>query len=104
IPNAEIEYIYNEIILNWFQPNQQMANAQYEKMLRFLIQGDIPAFEHYFQETVQVVFSYFDTSDTYPEVAYHSFSLGMLVSLRDAYEVVSNREGGYGRHDLMLIP
>lgn len=35
---------------------------------------------------------------------YHGFVLGMLVELRDRYEVKSNRESGYGRYDVMLIP
>ena len=35
---------------------------------------------------------------------YHGFVLGLLVELRDRYEVKSNRESGYGRYDIMLIP
>ena len=33
-----------------------------------------------------------------------SFVLGLLVELRDKYEVQSNRESGYGRYDVMIIP
>lgn len=39
-----------------------------------------------------------------PERFYHGFVLGLLVELRDKYEVKSNRESGYGRYDVMLIP
>ena len=39
-----------------------------------------------------------------PERFYHGFVLGLLVELRDQYEVKSNRESGYGRYDVMLIP
>jgi hypothetical protein len=49
-------------------------------------------------------FSYFDVSGKKPENFYHAFVLGMLVSLTDRYEVKSNRESGYGRYDVMLIP
>jgi hypothetical protein len=28
----------------------------------------------------------------------------MLISLNDTHEVLSNRESGYGRYDVMLIP
>jgi len=38
------------------------------------------------------------------EKVYHSFVLGMLVALSDDYEVRSNRESGYGRYDVMVIP
>lgn len=41
---------------------------------------------------------------TQPERFYHGFVLGLLVELRDRYMVHSNRESGYGRYDVMLIP
>ena len=54
-------------------------------------------------------FSSFDTGNhpsgrTRPERFYHGFVLGLLVELRDQYELKSNRESGYGRYDVMLIP
>ena len=53
-------------------------------------------------------FSSFDSGShpsekTQPERFYHGFVLGLLVELRDRYEVRSNRESGYGRYDVMLI-
>ena len=39
-----------------------------------------------------------------PERVYHAFVLGLLVWLAPRYRVVSNRESGYGRSDVMLIP
>ena len=38
------------------------------------------------------------------ESFYHAFVLGMLVYLEKEYEVRSNRESGYGRYDVMIIP
>ena len=35
---------------------------------------------------------------------YHAFVLGMLISLSKTYEVKSNKESGYGRYDVMIIP
>ncbi len=43
---------------------------------------------------------WFDNSDC----NYNGFVLGLLVELRDIYEVKSNRESGFGRYDVMLIP
>jgi len=37
-------------------------------------------------------------------MVYHAFVLGMLISLSEKYEVKSNKESGYGRYDVMLIP
>lgn len=30
--------------------------------------------------------------------------LGLLVDLKSKYEILSNRESGYGRYDVMLVP
>ena len=30
--------------------------------------------------------------------------LGLLVDIRDNYEVLSNRESGFGRYDVVLVP
>lgn len=48
--------------------------------------------------------SLFDVGTEEPEKIYHAFVLGMLIGLKDKYEVKSNRESGYGRYDVMLIP
>lgn len=48
--------------------------------------------------------SYFDVSGREPEKVYHAFVLGMLVSLSENYEVKSNKESGFGRYDVMIIP
>ena len=54
-------------------------------------------------------FSSFDTGKKpsekgQPERFYHGFVLGLLVELRDRYQIRSNRESGYGRYDVMLTP
>ena len=41
---------------------------------------------------------------TQPERFYHGFVLGLLVELNGRYEIRSNRESGYGRYDVMMIP
>ena len=35
---------------------------------------------------------------------YHGLVIGLLVELRDRYEIKSNRESGLGRYDVMLRP
>ena len=35
---------------------------------------------------------------------YHAFVLGLLVTLEKTHEIKSNRESGFGRYDVMLIP
>jgi hypothetical protein len=102
IPNQEVKYLYREIISGWFQ--QSIYHDKLQKMLKALTSADIETFEAIFREFVAKSFSFFDTSREEPEKVYHAFVLGLLVSLRDDYEVKSNRESGYGRYDVMLIP
>lgn len=47
---------------------------------------------------------FFDYGIDEGEKVYHAFVLGMLISLNDTHEVLSNRESGYGRYDVMIIP
>lgn len=102
IPNKEVLIFYKILIKKWFQ--EAMTNQKYELMLNTLITGDIEIFAGLFKEFVINNLSYFDVSGKEPEKVYHAFVLGMLVSLSNNYEVKSNKESGYGRYDVMLIP
>ena len=50
-------------------------------------------------------FSYYDVPDNNNgENFYHAFTMGLLRSGCNNYEITSNREAGYGRYDLILKP
>lgn len=48
--------------------------------------------------------SYFDTAPPEPERFYHGLVVGLLAGLAERFEVRSNRESGYGRCDIMVLP
>jgi hypothetical protein len=102
IPNLEVEFLYEEIILGWFK--ESIHNDNLCLMLTSLTTGDIKTFGKILKEFVVKTFSYFDTGGKEPEKVYHAFVLGLLVNLGNDYEIKSNRESGYGRYDIMLIP
>ncbi|MBA3237428.1 MAG: AAA family ATPase [Parachlamydiaceae bacterium] len=102
IPNLEVNNLYHSMISNWFEKTIHMSN--YHLLLNSLINGDIATFSQIFQEFLLSSVSVFDLSFDEPEKLYHAFILGMLIGLKDRYEVQSNRESGYGRYDVMLIP
>jgi hypothetical protein len=102
VPNNEVKYLYREIITGWFKEN--ISNDHLRLMLKCLTTGEIKTFGKIFREFVAKTFSYFDTGGKEPEKVYHAFVLGLLVNLNNEYEVKSNRESGYGRYDVMLIP
>ena len=63
----------------------------------------------YMNDIALATFSNFDAGKhaserSQPERFYHGFVLGLLVEVRDLYEVRSNRESGYGRYDVILNP
>ncbi len=102
IPNQELKYIYEEIISDWFQEN--LSNDKIEQLLEALITADFDVFEALLSEFVLNSFSFFDTAVDQAEQVYHSFILGLLLNLDNRYYLKSNRESGYGRYDIMLIP
>ena len=102
IPNKEVHVFYKNLIKKWF--SESLTSQKYNTMLKALITRDIEVFEEIFSDFVMRNMSYFDASGEEPEKVYHAFVLGIIVSLSNEYEVKSNKESGYGRYDVMLIP
>lgn len=102
IPNKEVKSLYKNIIHNWF--TETITETNYDIMLNSLLNGDIKIFGKLLKQFVLKSISYFDVGGYEGEKVYHAFVLGMLISLNDEYEVLSNRESGYGRYDVMIIP
>ena len=48
--------------------------------------------------------SFYDMPSLEPERGYHLFVLGLLVLLSGTYTIKSNKESGFGRYDILLIP
>lgn len=102
IPNSEVGELYKTMILEWF--NTIINEHQYSMLLSSLTSGDIETFSQLFKEFMISSVSVFDVPSEESEKIYHAFVLGMLVGLKDQYEVKSNRESGFSRYDVMLIP
>ena len=100
IPNREVRYIFKNIITQWI--NEGFRHDRLNLLLHSLVKGDIEMFEKLFSEFVIETLSYYDINKKNEEAVYQAFLLGMLVSLTD-YEVISNREAGYGRVDIVLL-
>lgn len=102
IPNEEVRLLYQDIFMRWL--NVHVGTSNMNKMLKALIQGKIDIFAFHFQDMVLTMLSYFDTRRHPTERFYHAFVLGLLANLDYRYHIRSNRESGYGRYDLMMIP
>ncbi|SFV54659.1 Conserved protein, with a weak D-galactarate dehydratase/altronate hydrolase domain [hydrothermal vent metagenome] len=100
IPNKEVRYIFKNIVSSWI--NESFRHDRLEVLLNALITGDIELFEELFSQFVLETISFYDVNSKNEEAVYHAFLLGILVSLTD-YEVISNRETGVGRVDIILL-
>lgn len=104
IPNKEVKYIIeNDIILAWFRLTDSISQ-RYEKIMANLIEGDFSIFTNDFPLLVEESYDYFDDRGRDPDIFYHSFVLGMIVSLNEKAEVKTNQDSGYGKYDVMVIP
>ena len=105
LTNKEVRLMFEEMIEGWFARDTQKYNG----FIKALLQGDCKAMNHYMNRVALETFSFFDSGkrpseSTEPERFYHGFVLGLLVELRNRYVVISNRESGFGRYDVMLEP
>ncbi|WP_240739570.1 AAA family ATPase [Marinitoga lauensis] len=80
------------------------SKIHYESIIMELIHENYEEFKIAFKKIVERTISYFDVSGEEPERFYHGLILGMVVGLSKKYIVKSNREAGYGRADVILIP
>ena len=105
LTNKEVEQMFEIMIEEWFDNGPNMADDFIEAMLV----GDLYAMNSYMNDIALDTFSSFDVagkeeSRIRPENFYHGFVLGLMVDKRDDYIIKSNKESGFGRYDVMMIP
>ena len=105
ITNLETRSMFSNMFKGWFRGSASNYNA----FVSALLKGSVREMNVYMNEVALSTFSSFDAGTqpserSQPERFYHGFVLGLLVELHDIYEVKSNRESGFGRYDVMLIP
>ncbi len=96
IPNKEISYVYEKEVLN--RINQNVAAIS---IVQAIFSGDTVKLQQQLDKFMVESISSFDTAN---EGFYHGMMLGLCAVLSNKYHVRSNRESGFGRFDIMLIP
>lgn len=97
IPNMEIRYIYESHIMEWLK--QRMKAADFSDMYDALLKGDAEGVEGAVKGCLKRCISFYNEKETF----YHGFMIGVLANLGE-YRLLSNRETGDGRADLILKP
>lgn len=95
IPNREVRYIYNSMIMKWFR--ESVRTKDLSELYRGLLDGDTDTVQREISALLMQSISYMDGREEF----YHGFMLGILENMRD-YLITSNREGGLGRYDIAI--
>ena len=95
IPNTEIKSIYKNTIRAWFE--KKINSDSRKDILEAILNADAEKLEDLLCTWMTDTISCFDERENF----YHGFVAG-LVSGFNGYMVVSNRESGHGRFDLVV--
>lgn len=93
IPNKEVYEIYKQSFMSYFE---DYTTSKKNELYQELIDGDSKKVNLMLNDILLRSISYFDNQESF----YHGFLVGLL----NDYEVTSNRESGYGRFDLCVLP
>ena len=105
ITNKETQIMFARLFRAWFD----MTKQAYHKFIKAMMENDLEIMNYYMNRVIQETFSYFDvgsgeTGLEETERFYHGFVLGLMAEQAENYVLKSNRESGFGRYDVMMIP
>ena len=100
IPNEEILKMFSEMFIEIYFESYE--NFLY--MTNALKNGDIEKFKLELNKILLENVGIFDVSGAYKEQFYHGLILGLILKLKNEYEITSNNFAGKGRYDLLLKP
>ncbi len=95
IPNREVRYIYKRTVLRWFE--EKTDKKELSPLYESILNGETEKMAEILSENLMETISFYDHQESY----YHGFLAGMLKNIGN-YIVLSNRESGNGRPDILL--
>ena len=100
IPNEEILKMFSKMFIEIYFENYN----NFYNMVYSLKNGDIEIFKKELKKILLENVGIFDVSGIYREQFYHGLMLGIILTLKNEYEITSNNFSGKGRYDLLLKP
>ena len=100
IPNEEILKMFSNMFIEVYFGNSN----NFSKLTNALKNGNIENFKIELNKILLENTSIFDVSGIYKEQFYHGLILGLILKLKNEYELSSNNFAGKGRYDLLLKP
>ena len=95
IPNSEVRYIYKNTVLRWFE--EKTKDKNFSLLYDSILNGNREKMAEILSENLMETISFYDYQESY----YRGFLAGMLKNIGN-YIVLSNRESGNGRPDILL--
>lgn len=102
VPNREVLGLYQRHIEEWF--SDAMGLKGYGDFLDCLVTGKLDEFEARLRDYLHESASMFDVGQRQPEKFYHGLVLGLIAGLKETHVIYSNRESGFGRYDVAILP
>ena len=100
IPNKEILEMFSEMFIEiYFKDSETFLD-----MIDALTTGNIEKFKFELNKILLENIGIFDVIGIYKEQFYHGLMLGLILMLKNEYEISSNNFSGKGRYDLLLKP
>ena len=100
IPNKEILEMFSEMFIEiYFKDSETFLD-----MTDALVTGNIEKFKFELNKILFENIGIFDVTGIYKEQFYHGLMLGLILMLKNEYEISSNNFSGKGRYDLLLKP
>lgn len=96
IPNKEITFVYEKEVLNRTNQNNMSISIS-----QAVFTGDVQKLQALLEKFMLQSISSMDGAN---EAFYHGMMLGLCAVLGNRYQVRSNRESGFGRFDIQLMP
>ena len=100
IPNKEILEMFSEMFIEiYFKDSETFLD-----MTDALTTGNIEKFKFELNKILLENIGIFNVIGIYKEQFYHGLMLGLILMLKNEYEISSNNFSGKGRYDLLLKP
>ncbi|KAK8880390.1 hypothetical protein M9Y10_003061 [Tritrichomonas musculus] len=95
IPNFEIQLMFKRIISAWFDKSESFSD-----FIMNFIQCNIESLNKNLNQILLDCIGTFDSVECF----LNGLCLGMLIELRDRFDILSNRQSGKGRSGVIFIP
>jgi hypothetical protein len=103
IPNHELYTSWRASILSWLDYGAG-GREKVRELWATMLDGNAEEFGDLLSELVIRTLSVHDVAGVMPERVYQAFLLGLLAEPPAGYRMHSNREAGFGRYDLSIVP